>query len=74
MCTQSTQNFRHFFLFSVKCQKPFHIYTEPRIQIFVPVKRRKADWIGHFLRRNSLLKHTVKGNIGERVKVTRRQG
>jgi hypothetical protein len=27
------------------------------------VKRRKANWIGHILRRNCFLKHTVEGNI-----------
>jgi hypothetical protein len=28
------------------------------------VKRRKANWIGHILRRNCLLKHGIKGKIG----------
>jgi hypothetical protein len=27
------------------------------------IKRRKADWIGHILRRNCLLKHVIEGNI-----------
>jgi hypothetical protein len=25
------------------------------------IKRRKADWIGHILRRNCLLKHIIEG-------------
>jgi ribosomal 50S subunit-associated protein YjgA (DUF615 family) len=31
------------------------------------VKRRKANWIGHILRRNCLLKHVIEGKI-ERMK------
>jgi hypothetical protein len=27
------------------------------------IKRRKANWIGHVLRRNCLLKHVIEGNI-----------
>ena len=27
------------------------------------IKRRKANWIGHILRRNCLLKHVIKGKI-----------
>jgi hypothetical protein len=27
------------------------------------IKRRKANWIGHILRRNCLLKHVIEGNI-----------
>jgi hypothetical protein len=38
------------------------------------VQRRKANWIGHMLRRNCLLKHIVEGNIEGRIKVTGRQG
>jgi hypothetical protein len=34
------------------------------------IKRRKANWIGHILRRNCLLKHVIEGKI----KVTGRQG
>jgi hypothetical protein len=31
------------------------------------VKRRKADWIGHILRRNCLLKHIIERKIKERI-------
>jgi len=27
------------------------------------IKRRKANWIGHILRRNCLLKHTFEGKV-----------
>jgi hypothetical protein len=28
------------------------------------IKRRKANWIGHILRRNCLLKHVIEGKLG----------
>jgi hypothetical protein len=28
------------------------------------IKRRKANWIGHILRRNCLLKHVIEGKTG----------
>ena len=30
------------------------------------IKRRKAKWIGHILRRNCLLKHVIEGKIQRR--------
>jgi hypothetical protein len=38
------------------------------------IKRRKAKWIGHILRRNCLLKHIIEGNIEIRIEVTGRRG
>jgi hypothetical protein len=38
------------------------------------MKRRKANWIGHILRRNCLLKHVLEGKLEERIEVTGRQG
>ena len=38
------------------------------------VKRKKADWIGHVLRRNCLLKHVIEGKKGGGIKVTGRKG
>jgi hypothetical protein len=37
-------------------------------------KRRKANWIGHNVRRNCLLKHIIEGNLEERREVTGTQG
>ena len=37
------------------------------------IERRKANWIGHILRRNCLLKHVNEGNIEERMEVTGRR-
>jgi hypothetical protein len=36
--------------------------------------RRKANWIGHIMCRNCLLKHIIEGKIGERMEVTGRRG
>ena len=38
------------------------------------VKWRKANWIGHILRRISLLKHVIEGKIEGRIEVTGRRG
>jgi hypothetical protein len=36
------------------------------------IRKRKANWIGHILRRNYLLKHIIEGKIKGEMKVTRR--
>jgi hypothetical protein len=36
--------------------------------------RRKANWIGHILRRNCLLKHVIEGKLEGRIEVTGRRG
>jgi len=36
--------------------------------------KRKANWIGHILRRNCLLKQVIKGKIKGEMEVTRRRG
>ena len=38
------------------------------------ISRRKANWIGHVLRRNCLLKQVIEGKIKEEMEVTRRRG
>ena len=38
------------------------------------MKRRKANWIGHVLRRNCLLRHVIEGQIEGRIGVTGRRG
>jgi hypothetical protein len=38
-----------------------HRVKEER-DILQTIKRRKANWIGHILRRNCLLKHVFEGN------------
>ena len=38
------------------------------------IKQRKANWIGHILRRNCLLKQGIEGKKEGRVEVTGRRG
>jgi hypothetical protein len=42
--------------------------------ILQTIKRRKANWIGHISRRNSLLKHVIEGNMEGRIEVMERRG
>ena len=34
------------------------------------IRKRKANWIGHTLRRNCLLKQVIEGNIKGEIEVT----
>jgi hypothetical protein len=38
------------------------------------IRKREANWIGHILRRNCLLKEVIEGKIKGRIEVTRRRG
>jgi hypothetical protein len=38
------------------------------------IKRRKANWIGHILRRNCILKHVIKGKLEGRIEITGKRG
>jgi hypothetical protein len=38
------------------------------------IRKRKANWIGHILRRNCLLEEVIEGTIKGRLEVTRRRG
>jgi hypothetical protein len=38
------------------------------------IRKRKANWIGHILRRNCFLKEVIEGKIKGRIEVTRRRG
>ena len=38
------------------------------------IRKRKANWIGHILRRNCLLKQVIEGKIKEEIEVIRRRG
>jgi len=42
--------------------------------ILQTIKIRKANWIGHILRRYCLLKHVIEGKIEGRIEVTGRRG
>jgi hypothetical protein len=38
------------------------------------IRKRNANWIGHILHRNCLLKQVIEGKIQEQLEVTRRRG
>jgi len=38
------------------------------------IRKRKANWIGHILRINFLLKQVIEGNIKGEMEVARRRG
>ena len=38
------------------------------------IRKRKANWFGHILRRNCLLKQVIEGKIKGEMDVTRRRG
>jgi hypothetical protein len=38
------------------------------------ISKRKANWIGHILRRNCLLQWVIEGKIKREIEVTRRRG
>jgi hypothetical protein len=66
---------RRFFLefFSPYERTVLHGVKEER-NIRHKIKKRKAKWIDHILRRNCLIKHVIEGKIEGTVKVTGRQG
>ena len=50
-----------------------HRVKEER-NILRTIKRSKANWIGHTLRKNCLLKQVIEGKIEVRIEVTGRRG
>jgi len=57
----------------VRKERVLHGVKEER-NIVHTVKWRKANWIGHTLRRNCLLKHVIEGKIEGRIEVMGRRG
>ena len=45
-----------------------------RRNILHEIRKRKANWIGHILRRNCLLKQVIEGKVTGEMEVTRRRG
>jgi FlaA1/EpsC-like NDP-sugar epimerase len=50
------------------------IFCSEQRNILHEIRKRKANWIGHMLRRNCLLKQVIKGNVKGEMGVTRRRG
>jgi hypothetical protein len=57
----------------VRNEEVLHRVKEER-SIVHTIKRRKANWIGHILRRNCLLKHVNEGKIEGTIEVAGRGG
>jgi hypothetical protein len=57
----------------VKKEEVLHSVKEERNIIHI-TKLRKANWIGHILRRNCLLKHVIEGKLEGRIEVTGTRG
>jgi hypothetical protein len=57
----------------VRNEEVLHGVNEER-NILHKIKRRKANWIGHILRRNCLLKHVIEGKLEGRIEMTGRRG
>ena len=49
-------------------------YLESMSNILHEIRKRKANWIGHILRRNCFLKQVIEGKIKGEMEVTRRRG
>jgi hypothetical protein len=62
-----------FRLVLVSNEEVLHRVKEER-NILHTIKRRKANWIGHILRRNCLLKHVTEGKLEVRIEMSRRRG
>jgi hypothetical protein len=57
----------------VRNEEVLHRVKEER-NILHTIRRRKANWIGHILRRNCLLKHVTEGKLEGRTEMMRRRG
>jgi inosine/xanthosine triphosphate pyrophosphatase family protein len=56
----------------VRSEEVLHRVKEER-NILHTIKRRKANWICHILRRNCRLKHVIEGKVEGRIGVTGRR-
>jgi hypothetical protein len=50
----------------VRNKEVLHRVKEER-NILHTIKRRNANWIGHIVRRNCLLKHVIEGKLHGRI-------
>jgi ribosomal 50S subunit-associated protein YjgA (DUF615 family) len=57
----------------VRNEEILHTVKKERSSLHT-AERRNADWIGHILRRNCLLKHVTGSEIQGTIEVTERRG
>jgi hypothetical protein len=48
--------------------------VKEQMNILHEICKRKANWVGHILRRNCLLQQVIEGNIKGEIEVTGRRG
>jgi hypothetical protein len=64
----------YFSVLAKSCKNiKYYIVREDR-NLLHRIKVRKANWIGHILRRNCLLKHVMEGKIEGKIEVRERRG
>ena len=54
--------------------KKWYLRVNEQRNILREIRKRKANWIGHILRRNCFLKQVIEGKIKGEMDVTRRRG
>jgi hypothetical protein len=54
--------------------KKCYLRVSEQRNILHEIRKRKANWIGHILRRNCFLKEVIEGKIKRQIEVTRRRG
>jgi hypothetical protein len=52
----------------------FRVNEQRTTSILHEIRKRKANWIGHILRRNCLLQRVIEGKVEGEMEVTRRRG
>src|SRR5215475_13760247 len=52
--------------------KMYYLRVQEQRNILHEIRKRKANWIGHILRRNCLLQRVIEGKIQGRIEVTER--
>jgi hypothetical protein len=65
--------FEKVFFICNKCAFKIVRVNEQR-NILHEIRKRKANWTGHILRRNCLLEQVIEGKIKGQIAVTRRRG
>jgi hypothetical protein len=54
--------------------KKYYLRVKEQRNVLHEINKRKANWIGHILRRNCLLQQVIEGKIKEVIEVTGRRG
>jgi hypothetical protein len=54
--------------------KKYYLRVKEKMNILQEISKRKANWVGHILRRNCLLWQVTEGKIIGGIKVTGRRG